>query len=156
MIADLRKETSRSERPTIRVVGNWIRRLLQNRKPPLEGAPPVRRNKTYSGQSGYVYEYYYEGRREAARRGGAGSEYVFQVSSDRRTYEPVSVFVERGAVLAWERGRGRVLSATERYAVAKMALFQAFDERQSPRLMHEEVVVRPADLDAILERLGID
>jgi hypothetical protein len=137
-------------------MGNWIRRLLARREPPLEGAPPVRRNKTYSAGSGYVYEYYYEGRREAARRAAAGSEYVFQVSSDRQTYEPVSVFVEREAVQDWERVHGRPLSATERYGVAKMALFQAFDERESPRLMREEVMVRPADLAAILERLGID
>lgn len=135
---------------------NWIRRLRERGLPPLRGAPPVRRKKNYSAQSGYVYEYFYEGWREIDRRGGAGSQYVFQASADRRTYAPVSVFIERAGIDSWERERGRELSATERYGVAKMALFQAFDERESPKLMSQEIVVRPADLGDILDRLGID
>ena len=44
---------------------------------------------------------------------------------------------------------------TERYAVAKMALFQAFDERTEPALMKDPVHVRAADVEAIVETLGL-
>ena len=56
----------------------------------------------------------------------------------------------------WEQSHARELSATERYAVAKMALFQAFDERATPELMKQEVRVRAADVTAILDTLGLE
>lgn len=123
---------------------------------PLTGAPPVRRQKTYSAQSGYVYQYFYEGHRPCGREGEEGTEFVFDVSADRKTSGPVSVFVHDGAVRAWEERHDRPLTATERYAAAKMALFQAFDERAHPGLMKQDIRVRAADMEAILEGLGID
>ena len=56
----------------------------------------------------------------------------------------------------WQGAHQRELSSTERYAIAKMALFQAFDEREHPSQMKHEVQVRPADVDAILASLDID
>ena len=55
----------------------------------------------------------------------------------------------------WERTHARQLSSTERYAISKMALFQAFDERANPDLMKSEVRVRNADMESILETLGL-
>jgi len=124
--------------------------------PPLAGAPAARREKTYSAASGYVYHYSYSGHRPAVREGEPGTEYVFETSSDRRNIFPVCVFLFEAAAARWNSAHARELSATERYAVAKMALFQAFDERLDPRQMKEEVRVRAVDLDAILEMLGID
>jgi hypothetical protein len=123
---------------------------------PLSGAPSVRRQKTYSAQSGYVYQYFYEGHRRYLRDDDRGTEFVFDVSADRKTSAPVSVFVSDDAVVAWERKYGRELVASERYAAAKMALFQAFDERAHPGLMKQDIRVRAADIDAILTNLGID
>ncbi|MCS6952165.1 MAG: hypothetical protein RMK57_09455 [Bryobacterales bacterium] len=131
---------------------NWLRK----RPAPLTGAPAVRRQKTYSAQSGYVYQYYYEGQREVSRGRERGAEYVFEVTADRKTSFPVSVFVSSEALAVWEQRHGRSLTATERYAIAKMALFAAFDEREDPRQMRDEVRVQPADVEAILERLGIE
>jgi hypothetical protein len=37
-----------------------------------------------------------------------------------------------------------------------MALFQAFDERAGPAQLDAEIVVRPADLAAILQTLGLE
>ena len=48
-----------------------------------------------------------------------------------------------------------MLASTERYAVSKMALFQAFDERATPQEMKQEVRVRGADMAAIIETLGL-
>lgn len=121
----------------------WLRR-----QPPLTGAPVVRRMKTYSAASGYVYQYFYEGHRPA---GGAepGTEFVFQVTGDRRAYASVTVLLS-DAVLEGAPG----LNSTERYAVAKLALLQAFDERPGPAGMREPVRLQPADLAAIMEQLG--
>jgi len=130
---------------------DWIRKFTQKAVEPLRGAPTVRRQKTYSAQSGHVYQYFYEGYRAIT----AANEYVFDVSADRRTSMPVSVIVELAAVESWNAAHGRTLTGTEQYAVAKLALFQAFDEREEPSQMSQEVRVRPADLAAILESLDI-
>ena len=130
-------------------------KLFSRKASPLTGAPPVRRLKTYSAQSGYVYQYYYEGQRPLPTRGDSGTEFVFTVSADRKTWHPNRVLLTGSALAAWETAHARELSATERYAVAKMALFQAFDERTTPALMKEDVHVRPADVEAIVEMLGL-
>jgi hypothetical protein len=135
---------------------DWVRRLGRKKLPPLAGAPAVRRQKAYSAQSGYVYQYVYEGCRPASRGPDAGVEFVFQVTADRTAYFPVSVFVPAAAIESWQADRGRELNTPERYAIAKMALFQAFDERPDPGQMRQEVRVRRADVDGILETLGLD
>ena len=130
---------------------NWF----SKKKPPLEGAPAARRVKLYTAQSGYVYEYYYQGHRPFHSGGESGREFVFAVSADRKNWNPAAVLLGDDAVRAWETTHGRELSSTERYAVAKMALFQAFDERPGPEQMKGEVRVRAADVDAIIETLGL-
>lgn len=129
---------------------HWFRKKTR----PLTGAPAVRRQKTYSAQSGYVYQYFYEGQRPASPE--PGTEYVFDVSADRKTSAPVIVFVSTEAVESWESETGRTLSNTERYAIAKMALFQAFDERATPEAMRRTVRVTPGAVRAILATLNID
>lgn len=131
-----------------------LSRWFRKKTAPLTGAPAVRRQKTYSAQSGYVYQYFYEGQRPSSTEPGA--EYVFDVSSDRKTSIPVSVFVGAEAVDRWQEENGRVLSGAERYAIAKMALFQAFDERADPDAMREPVRVTPGAVRAILSNLNID
>jgi hypothetical protein len=131
-------------------------RIFKKKVIPLTGAPAVRRQKTYNAQSGYVYQYHYEGQRPFRRDAEEGTEFVFDVSADRKTSMPVSVFVLEEAVRAWVQQHGRQLAATERYAAAKIALFQAFDERANPGLMKQDVRVRAADIEAILAGLGID
>ena len=133
--------------------------MLRNfftRKPlPLTGSPAVRRLKSYSAQSGYVYQYFYEGQRPFLSGGESGTEFVFSVSADRKAFHPVSVLVSENALLSWEQAHDHALSSTERYAISKMALFQAFDERATPELMKQEVRVRAADVSAINETLGL-
>jgi hypothetical protein len=132
-----------------------FRKLFSKKEVPLTGAPPVRRLKTYSAQSGYAYQYYYEGQRPLRSAGEGGTEYVFNISADRKTWRPSRVLLGDGAVDAWESAHERELSATERYAIGKMALLQAFDERETPALMKDDVHVRNADVEAIVETLGL-
>jgi len=116
----------------------------------------VRREKSYSAQTGYVYQYYYEGYRDAQRAGRAGREHVFHVSSDRKTSFPLTLFLAAAAVESWQQRHGRELSTTEQYAAVKMALFQIFDEQ--PRL-GANTAVAEIDDDAIeghLAALEID
>ena len=127
---------------------------LRKKHAPLTGAPAVRRQKTYSAQSGYVYQYFYEGRRSMSPH--RGTEYVFNVSADRKTSSPVSVFISDEAMANWQQESGRTLSTTEQYAIAKMALFQAFDEHETPEALGTDVHVGPADVHAILASLNID
>ena len=132
-----------------------FRRFFAKPKAPLAGAPAVRRMKTYSAQSGYVYQYFYEGHRDFDASGEVGTEFVFQISADRKAWSDLSVLVSASAIESWERANTRELSATERYAIAKLALFQAFDERPGPAQMREHVRVRIADIDGIMETLGL-
>ena len=130
----------------------WLSRKAQ----PLAGAPAIRRQKTYSGQSGYVYQYFYNGYRPYQRDGDAGIGYVFEVSGGHKTSMLVSVLVSSAALEDWEGRHGRALHSSERYAIAKMALFQAFDERPDPSSMRADVLVRATDVEAILITLGIE
>ena len=133
-----------------------FRNFFTKKPVPLSGAPTVRRQKTYSAESGYVYQYFYEGMRPFTSGGQTGTEFVFTFSADRKTWHPVSILVSEEAIAGWEQQRGRTLSTTERYAIAKMALFRGFDERASPELMKQEVRVRAEDVITILDALGLE
>ncbi|MGH2523420.1 MAG: hypothetical protein ACRDH2_13030, partial [Anaerolineales bacterium] len=77
----------------------------------------VRRVKSYSGETGIVYQYVFAGQRRA-RRGwlAAGTEYVFDVSRDRKTNFALAVLVRDDALRHWQKEHGRALSETEQYA----------------------------------------
>jgi hypothetical protein len=118
---------------------------------PLAGAPSVRRQKTYSADSGYVYLYYFDGFRETAQ----GWEYAFTVSGDRRVWFPVTVIADRPTLAAWSHEHNRELTASERFAIAKIALRRAFDARENPSAMRDAVVLNAVEMRAISEALDL-
>jgi hypothetical protein len=122
----------------------------------LSGIPAVRRLKTYSAQSGYAYQYFYEGHRPFRAGGEGGTEFVFSVSADRKNWHSARVLLGDDAVGAWQSAHRRPLSSTERYAIAKMSLFQAFDDRPSPERMQDEVRVPNGGVDAIMQTLDLE
>jgi hypothetical protein len=126
-----------------------FRRWFGRKPAPLAGVPAVRRIKTYPAQNGYVYQYYYEGNR-------GGTEFEFTCSADRRNWRITRVTVSHAAVHAWEQSHGRALSPTERYALAKMALFAAFDLPADPAELKQAIDVPAADVAGILECLGLE
>lgn len=132
----------------------FVFRDLFAKKEPLTGAPAIHRVKTYCAQSGFSYDYWYEGHRQYHSRGDAGTEFVFSVSGGSAERISISAFLSDGTVHSWARAHARQLSSTELYAVAKMSLFQAFDERARPELMKAPIRIRPADIEAIAETLG--
>ena len=139
-------------------MASWLSRLFK-REPsqePLRGTPPVRREKAYSADTGYVYQYFYEGYRDAERAGDPGREYVFDVSSDRASRFPVTVFLSRRAIEAWQQTHSSELSPTEQYAVVKMSLFQTFDERTDFGDTAVDVLVSSDDIETHTATLELD
>jgi hypothetical protein len=119
----------------------------------------VRRIKTYSAADGYVYQYYfYEGNR-AQRSGSPGGEFTYIVSADRQANFPFKIFVKQAALEVWATENGRPLTSSEEYAVAKMRLFQAFDEglvkASAAGQQPGEVYVDEVNLEDLLGQLGI-
>jgi len=133
----------------------WFGKWLGRRPSTLRGGASTPRLKTYSAQSGYVYQYRFLGSRESRHQGADAIDYVFDVSAGPQMTLPVKVVVPAPSLEPTESGWGRALAANERYAIAKLALFQAFDERPEPADMRADVVVRAADAAAILSTLGL-
>ncbi len=121
----------------------------------MPGSEVVRRVKSYSSATGYTYQYVFQEIRKGRRGLASDHEYVYLVSADRKTTFPVSVFVRQDAVRAWGGKIGRELSGTEEYAVAKMRLFQAFDEEEEFDARKLELVVNDSNLERLLAQLDL-
>jgi hypothetical protein len=119
----------------------WLRRLFSKPAPALKGVPKVRREKTYSAETGYVYQYFYLGYRESRRGEDDGHEHLFSVSSDRVSRFTLRLFLSRRALEPWEKANDRQLIATEQYALVKLSLFRAFDERTDFSPEDAEVII---------------
>jgi len=130
----------------------WLHNALRSKRELLTGAPAIRRQKTYSADSGYVYQYHYQGSRGIAD----GREYVFMVTAGRRSEFPVTVSLRESALQPWQRHHGRDLTGPERFAVAKLSMKRAFDERESPDLMRDAVQPDSTAVEEILTSLGVD
>lgn len=115
----------------------------------------VRRIKSYSAATGFVYQYQFQDVHPTTREAESGNEYVYYVSADRKTMFPIRIFVSRDAVTKWSKQTGRVLTGTEEYAVAKMRLFQALDEIEDFAVKRPELTVEESNLTALLERLDL-
>ena len=118
----------------------------------------VRRLKTYAGAQGYVYQYYFVGQRPALATDpeAPATEFVFDVTSDRKLTYAVSVFLAEKSVSAWAAGHGRPLTEAEQYAAAKLRLFRAFDELEDVKTHGRRLVVDAALLEEMLTTLGVE
>jgi hypothetical protein len=116
-----------------------------------------RRMKTYTGGQGYVYQYYFVGKRSALANDphAPATEYIFDVTSDRKTTFAVSVFLRDEALRQWTERHGRALNDAERYGAVKMRLFQAFDDVGDMMRHGRELLVDRQALDQALTALGI-
>jgi hypothetical protein len=92
----------------------------------------VRRVKSYSASNGYVYQYCFSEVNRITHEGGPAGEFIYAISADCKTTFPLRIIVVRAALEAWAQANGRALTSSEEYAVAKMRLFQAFDEGEVP------------------------
>lgn len=115
----------------------------------------ARRVKSYSAATGYVYQYYFYEVEKTVRGKSAGTEYVYMVSVDRQHVFPVKIFVVKDALEKWSERTGQQLTGTEEYAVAKMRLFQAFDEIEGLAAKTPTLSVDGSNLDALLSQLDL-
>ena len=120
----------------------------------MTGQPKPARVKTYTAETGLVYQYYFVGKRKALDE--AGTEFIFDVSSDRRVRFSVSVIIPESSLTAWRDEHGRALVDAEVYAAAKMQLTRAFDQEED---LFEKGRRQPVDaptLAALLATLGVE
>jgi hypothetical protein len=115
----------------------------------------VRRVKSYSAATGYVYQYQFQDVHPSTKSGEPGNEYVYYVSADRKTMFPIRIFISRRTLETWTKQTGRPLTGTEAYAVAKMRLFQAFDDVEDFATARPELTVDDSNLAELLARLDL-
>jgi hypothetical protein len=132
----------------------WLQKIL-NRKPELTGVPSVRRQKTYSSDSGYVYQYSFSGFRQYPEAGDFLNEYVFDVSPRSIHGPSVSVFLRQSVLDSWVTANKRELNASERFGLAKMALKAQFDAWPTPADFPNELRPDASDIDAIAAVLDL-
>jgi hypothetical protein len=116
----------------------------------------VRRMKTYSGESGFVYQYFFlESQPRRRFWGQSGTAFLFNVTSDRKTSFVAEVTVLESGLEAWQKAHGRALTENEKYAAAKMRLFRAFDESSSAEQLRS-VRVDESNIESLLAPLRLD
>ena len=113
----------------------------------------LRRMKTYTGGQGYVYQYYFVGKR--AVLDDLATEYIFDVTSDRKTTFAVSILLPGEALKQWAATHGRALTEAEQYGAVKMRLFQAFDEVENMLADGRRLQVTSETLEEVLATLGV-
>ncbi len=114
--------------------------------------------KTYSAQTGFVYQYYFVGQRPALADDpeAPSTEYIFDVSFDRKTTFAVSIFLPPATLAAWAAKYGRDLVEPEQYAAATLRLLQGFDE--IPDMMRDgrRQRMNGEQIIELLDSIGID
>jgi hypothetical protein len=118
----------------------------------------VRRLKTYTGAQGYVYQYYFVGKREALPQDpeAPAREFIFDVTSDRKLTYAVSVFLPQATLAGWSESHGRPLNDAEQYGAVKMRLFRAFDELEDVKADGRRLRIDAALLEDALGSLGVE
>ena len=116
----------------------------------------LRRMKTYTAETGYVYQYYFVGKRAARDAEEApATEYIFDASADRKITFAISVFLPQAALQAWAAAHGRSLSDSEQYAAAKLRLLRGFDQTENMLEHGRWLLVDPGLLEELLSPLGL-
>ena len=118
----------------------------------------VRRLKTYAGAQGFVYQYYFVGKRAALPDDpeSPATEFIFDVTSDRKLTYSISVFLPQSTLAAWNQNHGRSLNDAEQYAAAKLRLFRAFDELEDVKAHGRRLAIDAALLEEALSSLGVE
>ena len=122
----------------------------------MNANPSPRRVKTYAGAQGYVYQYYFVGKRSALPDDAEApaTEFIFDVTSDRKLTYAVSVFLPAAAVTSWQGAHGRSLNDAEQYAAAKMRLFRAFEEFENVMAEGRRLSIDSDALEEAMASLG--
>ncbi|MFB3917372.1 MAG: hypothetical protein ACE14M_11625 [Terriglobales bacterium] len=114
--------------------------------------------KTYTADTGYVYQYYFVGKRDALPGApeAPATEYVFDVTCDRKSVFAFSVFVCADALDAWALTHARSLTEAEQYAAAKLRLLRGFDEIRNLAQSDRRLAVNSQNVEELLSVLGLE
>jgi hypothetical protein len=117
----------------------------------------TRRYKTYAAETGVAYRYFFVSRRSVVRPAGLGpgSDYIFVLTADQSAPFELRVFVSERAIAACRAAHSRELDPSEQYALAKMRLFQAFDELEDLRAESLSLVVDETNVEELLAALDL-
>jgi hypothetical protein len=115
----------------------------------------IRRIKSYSAATGYVYQYYFYEVERVRKGSSSGTQYVYMVSANRQHAFPVRIFVREDALEGRFARTGQRLTGTEEYAVAKVRLFQAFDENEELANQGPDLIVDDSNLETLLSKLDL-
>jgi hypothetical protein len=132
---------------------DWWYRLFPQ-KPAAGTAPGTGRQKTYSAESGYVYQYVLSSFRQHRRRGEEVYEYLFAVSGGRAALVNLSVSLHSSVLERWA-AQHRELSASERYGIAKISLKRQLDASESPASLPLSISPQLNEIDDIAAFLGL-
>ena len=115
------------------------------------------RLKSYTGETGCVYQYYFVGKRTALPDDlfAPATEFIFDVTADRKTTFAVSVFLPAGLLESWSSKHGRPLNEAEQYGCAKLRLFRAFDEVENMMADGRALTFDQGSLDSVTDTLGL-
>ncbi len=118
----------------------------------------VRRLKAYTSATGYVYQYYFVGKRAALAEDpeAPATEFIFDVTSDRKLTYAVSVFLPQRPLAAWSEAHGRPLNDAEQYAAVKLRLFRGFDEVEDVKAEGRRLRIDSGLLEEALASLGVE
>ena len=114
------------------------------------GAPKRLRLKTYSSESGLVYQYVYRGYRFTDN----GADYTFSVTTNRKNWTAVPVRLRRPTIDQWQHAHERELRKIDLYAIAKQSLFEEFDRAEAGQLS-ELIEPAPDYITRHLRALGL-
>ena len=118
----------------------------------------LRRIKSYTAQTGFVYQYYFVGNRKALADApeAPGTEYIFDATADRHSVYAVSVFLRQDALDAWALTHGRSLTDAEQYAAAKSRLLQGLDDIADIAADPRRLLIDSENIEEILAPLNLD
>jgi len=119
----------------------------------LRGAPGVARTKSYSAETGYVYQYVYRGFRKIPDP-PFGTDYIFSVSRDRKVVFPATIRLLDTALTDCAVVSGREILNVEQYALAKMALFAGFDRIDTMEEWQKPLTPEGSEMADYLRALG--
>lgn len=111
---------------------------FSNKAVPLKPLPLSQREKSYSAESGFVYQYCFKGL--------AGKNHVFEVTADRKVHFEVTIALQPESLAPCSERMGSPLRWNEEYALAKLCLFAAFDAVEGPEQLRQTVVPTPESL----------
>ena len=105
-----------------------------------------------------MYQYYLDGKRPALPGDyeSQATEYIFDVTSDRKLTYAVSIFFPDSTRAAWNDSHGRPLNDAEQYAAVKVRLFRAFDELEDVKTHGRRLTIDANLLEEALASLGVE